>query len=75
MANEVLDFIKDPDWHDPERMKAVFEWMNTPEIENSGEGRRQLGYLDGYEGEPPASRNEDYLKGWNQGAIMRHVQY
>ena len=71
---EVFDFVNNPDWHTAENMAKFFEWATSPEIEQSGEGRRQLGYLDGYNGDPPGSCNADYLKGYEQGTAMREVK-
>lgn len=39
--------------------------------ESTGESRRQLGYLDGYEGCEVGSQNRDYLRGWEQGRSMK----
>jgi hypothetical protein len=71
----LIDYINDTDWHTPEALASLFKWATSPEIETSGEGRRQLGYLDGYEGQAAASRNEDYLKGWEQGRAMAAVAF
>jgi hypothetical protein len=67
---QIIDFIKDPNWDNAQNMKRLFAWVTSPEIEQSGEGRRQLGYYDGYNGDPPSSQNEDYMRGFKQGQAM-----
>jgi hypothetical protein len=67
MANEVRDYINDPNWFDPSRLQSILTWATRPDVESSGEGRRQLGYEDGLAGEKPGSVNPDYLRGYQQG--------
>jgi hypothetical protein len=70
---KVFDFINDGEWYSTVKMTDLFEWATSPEIEASGEGRRQLGYHDGYTGEPASTSNGDYMRGYHQGVAMRTV--
>lgn len=70
---EVFDFISNPNWHNPENVNRFYDWATSPDIERIGEARRQLGYYDGYNGDYPASKNVDYLKGYQQGVLMRNA--
>ncbi len=70
---EVYEFINSTDWHTPKAMQNFFNWATSSQVEKSGEGRRQLGYLDGYKGSKPSSQNVDYLRGYEQGLAMRNV--
>lgn len=69
---KVHDFIEATDFS-CEALQSLFVWASSPEIESSGEGRRQLGYHDGYSGELPATSNPDYMRGFKQGWAMSQV--
>jgi hypothetical protein len=67
---KIVDFIQAKDFSG-KALQELFAWATSPVVEESGEGRRQLGYVDGYEGEPAASANADYVRGYEQGRQMR----
>jgi hypothetical protein len=69
---KIVDFIQAKDFSS-KALQELFEWATSPVIEESGEGRRQLGFVDGYEGEASSSKNADYLRGYEQGRQMRAV--
>ena len=71
---QLIDFIENPDWHTDENLAKLFDWVTETTIEHSGEARRQLGYYDGYNGCDRASVHSDYVRGYEQGLVMRSAQ-
>lgn len=53
-----------------EAIEELFAWVES-HPDNLAEGRRQLGYYDGYTGCKAISVNPDYLRGYEQGKAMR----
>lgn len=70
----IYEFVNNPNWYSDESLSALLNWATSASVEKTGEGRRQLGYLDGYTGEAAASKHADYMKGYLQGASMKTVQ-